>query len=112
LQCLGDNPKDLDEWEIYRKFTIIYFIAPPPQASTFKPLDPTASIPALFETFDFSRCRIDQEHEYVYKLNPDGIYEVYKDDTEKGAKPISTAVFSLKKYYQDQEFILNICSEG
>ena len=19
LQCLGDNPKDLDEWEIYRK---------------------------------------------------------------------------------------------
>jgi AMP deaminase len=22
LQCLGDNPKDLDEWEIYRNFII------------------------------------------------------------------------------------------
>lgn len=22
LQCLGDNPKDLDEWEIYRNFAL------------------------------------------------------------------------------------------
>jgi hypothetical protein len=68
----------------------------------------------LFETFDFSRCRIDEEHEYAYKLNPDGIYEVYKsqDDADQGADPINTSISSLKKYYQDQEFIFSICSEG
>ncbi len=73
-----------------------------------------ASIPALCEQFDFSRCRIDGEHDYEYKLNTDGIYEVYKnkDDVELGAEPINTPIASLKKYYQDQEFILNVCSEG
>lgn len=73
-----------------------------------------ASIPALFEEFDFSRCRIDEIHDYEFKVSPEGVYEVYKNkvDSEQGAKPINTPIVSLKKYYQDQEFIMNVCSEG
>ena len=84
-------------------------IAHPPQASAYKASDPSASIPTIFEQFDLSKCRIDEEHDYEYKVGADGIYQIFSD---KHADPINTPILSLKKYYQDQEFILSICSEG
>ena len=61
-----------------------------------------------------TRCRIDEEHHFEFKLGTEGYYEVYenKADADGDGKPINTPVLSLKKYYQDQEFILNVCSEG
>ncbi|KAI8807631.1 hypothetical protein BJ742DRAFT_811342 [Cladochytrium replicatum] len=107
LQCSGDNPKDRDEWTIY----------PPPPPPSYPPVPDASTAPnptAQTEPFEFEKCVIPGACEMVYKMREDGIYAVYanwaslESDPEK---PICN-IPSIKEYYQDQDYIDGVISDG
>ena len=101
-QLPGMNPKDLDEWEIY----------PFPPQPCYPENSQKESVYSLTEEFDFSLCRIDEKHEFVYKME-EGVFHVYKDEKDCHLSKNSLVHFpSIKKYYTDMDYILSICAEG
>ncbi|KAJ3291268.1 AMP deaminase [Borealophlyctis nickersoniae] len=91
-QCAGDNPKDSDDWEIY---------PPPPGPDNVQ------------EEFDVEKCTVPGPHENVFKLRDDGVYQIYANQEDAdGNREGICEIPSIKEYFQDQEYILNIISDG
>ncbi|KAJ3329007.1 AMP deaminase [Blyttiomyces sp. JEL0837] len=103
FQCAGDNPKDSDDWIIY----------PPPPKPSYPSNSETIEPP---EKFDFSKCVIPERHEvehYVYKMEADGAFHVYPNEEARDKKSGDLYAFpSVKEYYKDLDYILNVISDG
>lgn len=118
LQAPGDNPKDEDGWRIYPE---------PPEPSYIPKKGDNVFHEAPVrkpesETFDFSECQIpDTSDDRVFKLSSDGVFRVYqcvlcpfntftrsKDETQTPC----FSVPSVREYFMDLEFILNVISDG
>ncbi|CAG8543490.1 1775_t:CDS:2 [Funneliformis caledonium] len=116
LQRLGDNPKDHDTWNIY----------PPPPQPTWKSLSNNRSFSddsvsssyyknekkGVGENFEFDKCEIPGEHEYNFKLNESGIYNVYETQEDLDNNRSAYEVPSVKDYFMDLECILETISDG
>jgi AMP deaminase len=101
LQCPGDNPKDSDDWQIYPE---------PPKPSYPVALDEFGKEipPSPPEEFEFSTCTIPGPDVLEYRTNLDGVYQIYQPDSQE---PLAN-IPSLKNFYQDQDFILGLVSDG
>lgn len=74
----------------------------PPKAEGQAPTDP--------EEFDFAKCEIPGSHDWVYRMDDHGVYQVYENDAE-GRKPI-VEVPTLREYFIDLDFVLGVISDG
>ncbi|KAJ3308542.1 AMP deaminase [Boothiomyces sp. JEL0838] len=104
LQCPGDNPKDLDNWDIY----------PKPPAPSYPPkVDSNGNIlpQETEEVFDFATVHIPEKDGLLYHIT-NGVYNVYgsEDDIVQGKEMVN--VPTIKKYYQDLDFMQNLISDG
>ncbi|KAJ3129263.1 AMP deaminase [Nowakowskiella sp. JEL0407] len=114
FQCDGDNPKDADDYEIY---------PPPPKPTYPHPKATEEIVPPKTEAedvqFEFEKCEIPGNHEinlplkFAFKMRSDGVFMVYstQQDMEED-KDERYVVPSIKEYYQDQEYIVNVISDG
>ncbi|KAJ3397099.1 AMP deaminase [Lobulomyces angularis] len=110
LQNFGANPKDQDDWEIYPK--------PPPPS--YKPSgkldsDSIAEVKSDMESFNMEDCKIPDSHSYSFRMCSDGVYRVFKLpctlENRENNNPLYN-VPTLKEYFTDLEFVLNIISDG
>ncbi|KAJ3030264.1 UNVERIFIED_CONTAM: AMP deaminase [Siphonaria sp. JEL0065] len=105
LQCPGDNPKDLDDWEVY-----------PPHVKTSSYDNPTDKEEiAKAHTFVLEECKIPgkEDRNRVYGINAEGTYQIYENESDmKHDRNPAYEVPSVKEYFQDQDFILNCISDG
>ncbi|KAJ3171651.1 AMP deaminase [Geranomyces variabilis] len=107
FQCSGDNPKDDDDYEIY----------PPPPPPSYPPPKgaPVDFVPEPRkpEEFDFAKCKIPTSDSRTFKLQGDGVYHVYDNDTDAGAHVNAKCTFpSIKDYFMDMDYILEVVSDG
>ncbi|KAJ3365592.1 AMP deaminase [Allomyces javanicus] len=119
LQREFDNPKNLDSWEIY----------PPPPPPAWVPApsangESTTSLPdAVYAAmapppqdpppeFDFAHCAVPGAHAFVYAMGEDGVIQVYQSKEDRTAHKKFSSVPTLKKYFQDLDFIVNVISDG
>ncbi|KAI8927404.1 hypothetical protein BC831DRAFT_534182 [Entophlyctis helioformis] len=116
-QCLGDNPKDSDDWEIFPPPPPPSYPPPPrsagdaASAARFVPVD--HSHPSLPDDFDFSQFHIPEEHPVVYSMTEDGFFQIYRSKEDATAKKNELCeIPSIKAYYQDQDYIQNAISDG
>ena len=108
FQCLGDNPKDSDSWEIY----------PPPPQPSYPPHNKhsthetsNASIPQ--PNIDFAAFHIPQASQYEFKLNDEGVFCVYESaEAIHGKQTAMSSYPSIREYFQDVEYIQNVSSDG
>ncbi|TPX63802.1 AMP deaminase [Spizellomyces sp. 'palustris'] len=108
-QCAGDNPKDADDWEVY----------PPPPPPSYPPpdeVDTTTFVPEApppQEEFDISKCRIPEPDSRHFKLRDDGVFQIYSSqgDAKANSHPLCE-VPSIKDYFVDMDYILNVISDG
>ncbi|KAI9346466.1 hypothetical protein BDR26DRAFT_855628 [Obelidium mucronatum] len=106
LQCPGDNPKDLDDWDVY-----------PPHVKTSS-YDASATDKeqlAKAHVFVFEECKIPgpEDKKRVYGINAEGTYQIYANESDlKHDRNPAYEVPSVKDYFQDQDFILNCISDG
>ncbi|CAI2175578.1 11513_t:CDS:10 [Funneliformis geosporum] len=117
LQRLGDNPKDHDIWKIYP-------IPPQPTWNSLSNNSRSFSDDSLSssyyknekkgvgENFDFEKCEIPEEHEYNFKLNESGVYNVHKTQEDLDNNRSAYEVPSAKDYFMDLEQILETISDG
>lgn len=113
-QCPGDNPKDSHDWDIYP--------APPKPSYPVKVDDSGNDIPNKNEEFEMSAVFIPGPDESLtYHQTSECIYQIFdkvefqQHSENPSSKPPPSALVdvpSLKKYYQDQDFILSIVSDG
>ncbi|KAG9290943.1 hypothetical protein G9A89_011093 [Geosiphon pyriformis] len=111
LQRLGDNPTDQNDWEVYP--------APPPptwprrpqnqREASFRNNRPRKEKKQVGEDFVFQDCHIPGAHDFIFKLDPTGVYQVFecKEDSEPAYK-----VPSIREYFMDLDYILETISDG
>ncbi|KAG1171186.1 hypothetical protein G6F70_006831 [Rhizopus microsporus] len=109
-QRLFDDPRNQDDWEIYPPPPPPSWPLPSPEElerrkakEKAREADPVA---AVGSDFHFDHCKIPGEHEYDYRMGPDGFFVVYNDQ-----QPIHS-VTSPKQFYEDLEYVLNVISDG
>ncbi|KIM28448.1 hypothetical protein M408DRAFT_141450 [Serendipita vermifera MAFF 305830] len=115
----GDNSHpELREEETKFKPWSIYPPPPPPHWHwTDKPqatLDPAS---ADGDGFEFSKCEIPGGHDWVYKLDSKGVFQVYASEpqeTEGGDAEIKPlfSVPTIKDYYVDLDYLLGVIADG
>jgi AMP deaminase len=65
------------------------------------------------DEFEMSKCTFDDPHHLIFKMGDDGVYNLYKDEREAlSIRHAIVTVPSLKKFYNDQEFILSVAGDG
>jgi AMP deaminase len=97
------NPKNKPNWKVY----------PAPPKPTYKSKNRFNQVVSEFdnddEEFDFSNCTIPPPNdEYSFRLNDEGVYEVFKNNNENPMVNVPT----LKEYYRDLNRIARISSDG
>ncbi|KAI9030721.1 hypothetical protein CLU79DRAFT_802357 [Phycomyces nitens] len=116
-QRLSDNPKNRPGWKIYPEPPPRSWPLPSPeelerrrQKEHEREMDPIA---AVGSDFDFNACEFPpKDDNYVYKMNPEGFYEVYSSEHDrKQHRPICN-IPHRKEFYEDMDFVLNTISDG
>ena len=103
-QTPGDNPKDSLDWEIYP--------TPPKQAYPSNLDSKGKEISSRAEEFVFSKCYIPEQDPRVYGMTEDGIFHVYETVQDQASESPLIDVPSVKKYFQDLDFLVTITSDG
>ncbi|KAF7506951.1 putative zinc finger protein [Endocarpon pusillum] len=140
LQCAGDNPKDVEDWEIYppppepvwtdekerpvasassnalsSMSDSLYAMESSNNAEQQSPASPAKKQrkagQAIGEDFDFSECHIAEASEMTFELDEGSVYQVYDPQASEGATPI-VHVPTLRDFYMDLEIIHDISSDG
>ena len=140
LQCAGDNPKDVEDWEIYppppepvwtdekerpvasassnalsSMSNSLYATESANNAEQQPPASPAKKRrkagQAIGEDFDFSECHIADPSEMTFELDEGSVYQVYDPQASEGAAPI-VHVPTLRDFYMDLEIIHDISSDG
>ncbi|RUS35612.1 hypothetical protein BC938DRAFT_482163 [Jimgerdemannia flammicorona] len=128
-QRLFDNPKDRDGWEIYPPPPKPSWPLPPPEELEKRREKDAARernpIEAVGSDFKFEDCAIPGEHEvgydwgflkrrqdFTYEMDAFGVFQVYKSSEDKEASRPAYHVPSIKDYFVDLEYILNVISDG
>ncbi|CAO3607187.1 unnamed protein product [Cunninghamella echinulata] len=115
-QRLCDDPKNKDSWKIYPAPPPPSWPLPPPdelderrKKEKEREADPVA---AVGSDFIFEECEIPEKHDYVFGVNKEGFYQVYKtEDDKKNDRPLSH-VPDRKEFYEDLETVLTTISDG
>ncbi|CAO3638756.1 unnamed protein product [Cunninghamella blakesleeana] len=115
-QRICDDPKNKDDWKIYPAPPPASWPLPPPeelaklrQKERERDADPVA---AVGSDFAFEDCEIPGKHDYVFGLNKEGFYQVYKtEDDKKNDRPVSH-VPDRKEFYEDLDTVLTTISDG
>ncbi|KAK9685742.1 AMP deaminase [Basidiobolus ranarum] len=97
LQRATDDPRNHPDWEIY----------PPPP--------PPGSKPGEFEVgydFFFDKIKMPESHEYTYKMDERGVYQVYRTAEALEKEQPAYDIPSIRDYYKDLEYILGVISDG
>lgn len=110
VQRPGDDPKDLPTYTAYPVHTSN-------ESSKLRPafgksyLDVGATASQLtVEQLEIDSSKIPgKKGTFCYRLSPDGVYQVYESETAQVAR---FEVPSLKEYFQDLDFILQVTSDG
>ncbi|KAI9139134.1 hypothetical protein BKA69DRAFT_1110009 [Paraphysoderma sedebokerense] len=104
LQREFDNPKNSDDWQIY---------PPPPPPSWVPPTDSNGKADFVPPTegitkgmINFSVCN------HIFSMCDDGVFRVYPSQDALKANQSCYNVPSIKQYFQDLDFILNVISDG
>lgn len=116
LQCLDDNPKDTDDWEIYPP-------PPPPVWNTNKsgygpqqvsetPQKKRKAGECVGDDFEFSDCKIPGPVEMEFRLGDSGVYEIFEDPNAMQAGTPVLTIPSIKDYYMDLDAIIDISCDG
>ncbi|KAL2917705.1 AMP deaminase [Polyrhizophydium stewartii] len=115
FQCLGDNPKDTPEWEIY---------PPPPQPSYPQPAPGSApsGVPlvptnnsqiSMQQDVDVADFHIPEDHPICFAMSDSGVFQIHENaqDAAQGVNGLCE-IPSIKSYFQDQEYIQTVISDG
>ncbi|KAI9284706.1 hypothetical protein BC943DRAFT_337992 [Umbelopsis sp. AD052] len=115
-QRLFDNPKDKDDWKIYPEPLPPSWPLPPPeewekrrQQEARRAADPIGSVGNDFHQQD---CSIPPKHEYGFRINSSGVYEVYKTSQDLQDNKPFVKVPDPREYFSDLDFVLGIISDG
>lgn len=108
----ADNPKDSNSWDIYP--------APPKPSYPVQVDDKGNEIPNINEEFDMEKVYIPGSDEHLaMKFTDEGVFQLYtneniKEHEKHSEEPLLPLVDipSAKKYFQDQDFILAVVSDG
>jgi AMP deaminase len=140
LQSPGDNPKDLEDWEIYppppepvwtdekeRPVTSASSNALSSMSNSLYTLESsnttdqqTPASPAkkrrkagqaIGEDFDFSECQIPEASDMHFELDGGSVYQVYESSSTHDMIPV-VQVPTLRDFYMDLEKIHDISSDG
>ncbi|KAG2176979.1 hypothetical protein INT43_007633 [Umbelopsis isabellina] len=115
-QRLFDNPKDQPTWNIYPP--------PPPPSWPIPPKDEwdkrqkqearraADPIGSVGNDFHKDEVKIPGKHEFSYKLDSNGVYQVYKSDQDMKAGKTFTKVPEPREYYSDLDNVLGVISDG
>ncbi|THH30051.1 hypothetical protein EUX98_g4133 [Antrodiella citrinella] len=94
-------------WRIYPK--------PPPPHWHLRPEDgalASHSSEPGDEEFDFHSCQIPGNHEWVYKIDEKGVFQVYETtEATRGNSPIFN-IPSIREYFMDLDYVLGVISDG
>ncbi|THH16717.1 hypothetical protein EW146_g3968 [Bondarzewia mesenterica] len=63
------------------------------------------------EEFDFAACEIPQAHDWNFRIDEKGVYQVYEDIQAEGEKP-AFHIPDIREYFVDLEFVLGVISDG
>jgi AMP deaminase len=140
LQSAGDNPKDLDDWEIYppppepvwtdekeRPVTSassnalnsmsnsLYASESSNNTDQQAPASPAKKRrkagQAIGEDFEFSECQIPGASDMRFELDEGSVYQVYESESAHDVTPV-VQVPTLRDFYMDLEKIHDISSDG
>ncbi|KAJ3037994.1 AMP deaminase [Rhizophlyctis rosea] len=104
FQCAGDNPKDTDDYEIY---------PPPPAPSYPEGVAEQQHSDKMPPEFDRSKCKIPEADSRVFTMGADGTYQIFESQSDASQNTGQLVdVPTIKDYFQDMEYILNVISDG
>ncbi|CAG8441409.1 8355_t:CDS:10 [Ambispora leptoticha] len=114
LQRLGDNPKDQPGWKIYPE--------PPPPTWKKPPQNPKEALSStnnskkgnlqVGDDFNFGKCEIPGNHEFLFELDSSGVYQVYETREALEKHKPAYKVPTIREYFIDLDTILDIISDG
>lgn len=111
-----DDPRNRDDWEVY---------PPPPPPSWPLPSpeeqarrrekerrreeDPVAAVGSDFE---WEKCKIPGNHEFVFGMGPEGFYEVYQSEKDMSEGRPVYEIPGRREFFKDIDYVLNAISDG
>lgn len=99
LQRPSDNPKNSWDWKIYPK--------PPKPVWNYETKEFEKDVPSSERVFDFEKCEIPGPHDYTFKEDANGVFQVYNDEGNA-----IVDVPTLRDYYIDLDEVITISAEG
>lgn len=104
LQTAGDNPRDEPDWKIY----------PEPPKPSWNPVTKEHDTAGARTSapFEYEKCEIPDESEYLFKIDGDDVYQVYENENAMEHNLPITPVPTLRDYYMDLDSIIAYSSEG
>jgi AMP deaminase len=134
--ALKEDQRQFEPWTIYPK--------PPPPHWHWKAKNPQPNSPPVSNAvdvpmpvsdegegdgFEFDKCEIPGKHEWVYRMDSKGVFQVYRADSAEGEgvhhnsslgpvlmliideKPVF-AVPTIRDYYVDLDYVLGVIADG
>ncbi|KAG7088064.1 hypothetical protein E1B28_012096 [Marasmius oreades] len=103
-----NSPPTLSEkhWKIYPK--------PPPPHWHWTDKQPIVGQDGAYTPgeFEFEQCEIPGQDSYEFGIDDTGVYQVYEDTKSRKANKPVYEVPTIKEYFQDLDYVLNIISDG
>ncbi|KAI7878637.1 AMP deaminase [Lichtheimia hyalospora FSU 10163] len=111
-----DDPRNRDDWEVY---------PPPPPPSWPLPSPEEQArrreqerrreedpVGAVGSDFEWEKCKIPGNHEFVFGMGPEGFYEVYQSEKDKSEGRPVYEIPGRREFFKDIDYVLNAISDG